>query len=157
VEILNGIENLLKEKRFDQAISDLNYLLRTAPTRDQEIRYKLARIYLSRNDPTQALISLSPLLPSSNKDITELAIQSLISQDQLQNSFLILLNSPLSNCEKQELFRLYFLDTNEDQNTPPIVAQIDIHCSYCGEYLFFYQRQSYCLKCCPSILAKFLA
>ncbi|MHA2388313.1 MAG: tetratricopeptide repeat protein, partial [Candidatus Hodarchaeales archaeon] len=70
MEILNGIESLLKEKRFDQAISDLNYLLRTAPTRDQEIRYKLARIYLSRNDPTQALISLSPLLPSSNKDIT---------------------------------------------------------------------------------------
>ncbi|MHA2093952.1 MAG: hypothetical protein ACW98F_04915 [Candidatus Hodarchaeales archaeon] len=156
-EIFNGIDKLLKDKQFDQAIVDLNYLLRTDSLRNQEIRYKLALTFFLRSDYDQVLNTLNPLLPSTNKEITEIVIQSLISQGDQKSSFLILINSSVNDHEKQILFQKYFPELNQDRDSLQNVYQIEIHCSLCGELLFFHRRKIECLKCNSEILSKFLA
>ena len=156
-ELFNGIDHLLKDKQFDQAIENLNYLLRNAPSRNQEIRYKLAQIFFSENDHDKALITLSPLLPSSNMEITELVMQSLISLGNHQNAFHVLINSSINNSEKQKLYRKYLSGVDTNQESTQLIKQVDIHCSYCGEHLFFSHQKLRCLKCHSKLLSKFLA
>ncbi len=156
-ELFNQIDTLFQENRFEQAITNLHYLLRTDPSREQDIRFKLAQIFFKRNEIDQTLNILSPLLPSSKRNITELAIQSFISLDEKENSLRILVNSPLHDYEKRKLYQRYFSDSPEGQDNFSIWPQLDIYCPECGDYLFFHQEKIVCLKCHQKEISKFLA
>lgn len=154
-ELINNIDQkIVDPQSWDEALSNLQYLFRNAPSIRALVKQKLALLYFEMKDYQKSIIYLQDLIPTTDRLINERIISCLIRLGKKEYAIWLLAKSPLTTEEKKGIFDNLSLETKiKTQQESVIVTYSDLsfslRCPSCTRLLFYlYDENSYeCLFC----------
>jgi hypothetical protein len=145
-EIFNKIDDLLEAGYWSEALVQLQYLYRNAPSVRTHIQRKLACLHWELKNYQKCLTYLQDLIPTPDTLINRMVIECLLQLNIKDQALLHLARAPLSPLKKRDLFFLFFPELYEDYSSPR-VPQVILRCPVCTRFLFFTDNKPRCLFC----------
>lgn len=154
-ELINNIdEKIINPQSWDEALSNLQYLFRNAPSIRTLVKQKLARLFYEMKDYQKSIIYLQDLIPATDRLINEMIISCLIRLGKKKYAIWHLAKSPLTTEEKKGIFKNLSLETiiktkQENVIVPNKDRSFSLRCPSCTRFLFYIHGEaSYdCLFC----------
>jgi tetratricopeptide (TPR) repeat protein len=146
-ELFNRTDSLVENQLWDQALNNLQYLLRNTPSFTPKIYLKIAEVYFNQKEYSEALSFLYKLIPSFDTKINDLTIKSLLLLEEYYHAVRLLACSPLRRVDKDRLYQKHFKTDSLKMSEYKNIQEITIRCSKCGTYLFFQNRKIFCPEC----------
>ena len=151
-ELFNHVDLLIEKELWDQALSDLHYLLRNAPSLRLKIYSKIASIHFHQKEYLESLNFLYKILPSVDVNINELAIKIHLLLKDKYHATSLLAFSPLKQRDKEKLFVKFFGSDPRIVGRNNYSQEISIRCPKCGTFLFYYLKEFFCPGCQKRVL-----
>ncbi len=145
-EIFNHIDDFIMTGRWSEALENLQYLYRNAPSLRLQVQRKLAWLYFEMQNHQKSLTYLQKIIPTNDTFINRMVIECLLKLDKKNYAISHLARAPLPIPKKRELFFLIFPELKKEY-TMKKFPQIAIRCPKCTRFLFFTQNQLRCLFC----------
>ncbi len=149
-EIFNHIDDIIVSGRWSEALENLQYLYRNAPSQRAQVNRKLAWLYFEMKNYRKSLGYLQSIIPTNEVIINRMVIESLLQLDKKDQAILHLAKAPLKLTKKRKLLFIIFPElkgkfsiTEKSLRLP----QITIRCPRCTQFLFFTQNKPKCLFC----------
>lgn len=149
-EIFNHIDDLIINSRFSEALENLNYLFRNAPSLGAQIHRKFAWLFFKMKNYKKSLIYLQQITPTNEVFLNRMAIESLLQLDMKEQAIWHLAKAPIDLTSKRQLLYLIFpeLETKFQTKIDNIpISQTTIRCHRCTRVLFFTKNRPICLFC----------
>ena len=139
-----------KLSRNHEALENLSYLYRNAPSVRTQVQRKFAWLYFEMKNYRKALTYLQDIIPTNEVFINRMVIESLLKLKKKDFAIYHLAKTPLPATKKQELFFLIFPELKNENFVKDVnlkFPQVTIRCSKCTRFLFFTLNQPKCLFC----------
>ncbi len=151
-ELINNIdEKIINPQSWDEALLNLQYLFRNAPSIRALVKQKLAQLFFEMKDYQKSIIYLQDLIPTTDRLINEMVISCLIRLGKTEYAIWHLAKSPLTTEEKKGIFENLSLENKMKTKQASIIAidsdrSFSLRCPSCTRFLFYIYGEN-CYEC----------